>query len=210
VAALEIVAIPNGIFQENCYLVFDPDHPDTVLVDPGEATDQFLAEAAERGRSISSIWLTHAHIDHICGVAEIRRATGAPVLLHPDDLPHYRRLPQQAHLLGLQVDPPPEPDQLIKDRDQLRIGTVAVEVRHAPGHTPGHVCFVAPGAVLAGDVLFAGSIGRTDLPGGNHQTLLASIRRELLSLPDETVVYSGHGPVTTIGKERRTNPFLVG
>jgi glyoxylase-like metal-dependent hydrolase (beta-lactamase superfamily II) len=92
----------------------------------------------------------------------------------------------------------------------LRIGNVAVEVRHAPGHTPGHVCFVAPGLVLGGDVLFAGSIGRTDLPGGHHQTLLASIRRELLTLPDETLVYSGHGPVTTIGEERRTNPFLVG
>jgi glyoxylase-like metal-dependent hydrolase (beta-lactamase superfamily II) len=210
VAPLEIVAIPNGAFQENCYLVFDPDQPDTVLVDPGEETDRFLSEAAARDRSITAIWLTHAHIDHISGVGEIRRATGAPILLHPDDLPHYRQLPRQAQLFGFRVDPPPEPDRLIKDRDQLRIGNVTVEVRHAPGHTPGHVCFVAPGVVLAGDVLFAGSIGRTDLPGGEHQTLLSSIRRELLTLPDETLVYPGHGPVTTIGEERRTNPFLVG
>jgi len=210
VAALEIVSIPNGVFQENCYLVFDPDHTDTVLVDPGEETGRFLAEAAQRDRSINAIWLTHAHIDHICGVGEIRRATGAPILLHPDDLPHYRQLPKQAHLFGFEVDPPPEPDRLLKDREQLRIGNVALEVRHAPGHTPGHVCFGAPGVVLAGDVLFAGSIGRTDLPGGHHQTLLASIRRELLTLPDETLVYSGHGPVTTIGNERRTNPFLAG
>lgn len=209
-AALEIVAIPNGVFQENCYLVFDPDHPDTVVVDPGEDTDRFLAEAADRGRSINAIWLTHAHVDHICGVGAIRQATGAPILLHPADLPHYRQLPKQARLFGFEVDPLPDPDRLLEDRAQLQIGSVAVEVRHAPGHTPGHVCFVAPGVVLAGDVLFAGSIGRTDLPGGHHQTLLASIRRELLSLPDETVVYSGHGPVTTIGEERRTNPFLVG
>lgn len=209
-AALEIVAIPNGVFQENCYLVFDPDHPDTVLVDPGQETDRFLAEVAQRGRTINAIWLTHAHVDHICGVGDIQRATGAPILLHPDDLPHYRKLPQQAHLFGLRLDPLPEPDRLLADRDQLRIGTVDVQVRHAPGHTPGHVCFVATGVVLVGDVLFAGSIGRTDLPGGHHPTLLASIRRELLSLPDETRVYPGHGPVTTIGEERRTNPFLVG
>lgn len=209
-AALEVVAIPNGVFQENCYLVFDPGHPDTIVVDPGEETDRFLAEAAGRKRSITAIWLTHAHIDHICGVGAIREATGAPILIHPADLPYYRQLPQQAHLFGFQADPPPEPDLLLGDRDRLQIGNLDVEVRHAPGHTPGHVCFVAPGVVLAGDVLFAGSIGRTDLPGGHHPTLLASIRRELLSLPDETVVYPGHGPVTTIGDERRTNPFLVG
>jgi glyoxylase-like metal-dependent hydrolase (beta-lactamase superfamily II) len=210
VAALEVVAIPNGVFQQNCYLVFDPDHPDTVLVDPGEETDRFLAEASARNRSITAIWLTHAHIDHICGVAEIHRVTGAPIFLHPDDLAHYRQLPQQGRLFGFEFEAPPEPDRSLRDREQLRIGNVAVEVRHAPGHTPGHVVFVAPGVVLAGDVLFAGSIGRTDLPGGHHPTLLASIRRELLSLPDETLVYSGHGPVTTIGEERRTNPFLVG
>lgn len=207
---LEIVPLPNGGFAENCYLVFDPTHPDTVLVDPGEETDRFLAEARQRDRTIGAIWLTHAHVDHIVGVAAIREATHAPIYLHPADLPLYRQLPEQGLWLGVRLPAPPAPDRLLQDRDQLRIGTVTVEVRHVPGHTPGHVCFVAPGAVLAGDVLFQGSIGRTDLPGGDTATLLASIRRELLVLPDDTIVYPGHGPPTTVGAERRTNPFLLG
>ncbi len=207
---LEIVAIPNGGFAQNCYLVYDPGSPDAILVDPGEEADRFLAEAGRLNRTISAIWLTHAHIDHILGVAAIRKATGAPILLHPADLPLYRELPQQGLLFGLQVSAPPPPDRWLADREELRIGTVTIEVRHAPGHTPGHVCFVMPGAVLAGDVLFQGSIGRTDLPGGDHPVLLESIQRELLSLPDPTRVYPGHGPATTIGEERRTNPFLVG
>jgi glyoxylase-like metal-dependent hydrolase (beta-lactamase superfamily II) len=209
VAALEVVPIPNGGFAENCYLVFEPGHPDTILVDPGDEADRFLSEAEQRGRSIGAIWLTHAHLDHVSGVATVRQATGAPVWLHPADLPLYQALPQQGKWFGMRVDPPPVPDHFLKDREELRIGGQAVQVRHAPGHTPGHVCFVAQGLVLAGDVLFQGSIGRTDLPGGHHSTLLESIRRELLSLPDETIVYPGHGPSTTIGRERRTNPFLT-
>jgi glyoxylase-like metal-dependent hydrolase (beta-lactamase superfamily II) len=181
-----------------------------VLVDPGEEADRFLAEARQRGRRIGAIWITHAHVDHIVGVAAIHEATGAPIYLHPDDLPLYQRLPEQGLWLGARLPAPPAPDRWLQDRDRLRIGTVPVEVRHAPGHTPGHVCFVAPGWVLAGDVLFQGSIGRTDLPGGDSAALLASIRRELLVLPDDTIVYPGHGPPTTIGVERRTNPFLLG
>jgi len=206
---LEIIPIPNGGFAENCYLVFDPDAPDTVLVDPGEEADRFLAEAAGRSRQITAIWLTHAHLDHILGVAAIREATGAPIFLHAQDQRLYRELPQQGFLLGVRVTAPPPADRGLEHGQRLRIGGAEVEVRHAPGHSPGHVCFVAPGVVLCGDVLFAGSIGRTDLPGGDFETLIASIRRELLSLPDETIVYPGHGPATTIGRERRSNPFLV-
>ncbi len=209
-STLEIIAIPNGGFAENCYLAYDPGHPDTVLVDPGEEADRFLAEAKRRNRTISGIWLTHAHLDHITGVAAIHAVTGAPILLHREELPLYQGLPDQGILFGMRCPPPPPPDRLLADRDELSIGSVPVEVRHAPGHTPGHVCFVVPGAVLSGDLLFRGSIGRSDLPGGNHATLLESIRRELLSLPDDVVVYPGHGPPTTIGEERRTNPFLVG
>jgi hydroxyacylglutathione hydrolase len=210
VTALEIVPLPNGGFAENCYLVFDPTGADAVLVDPGEETDRFLAEARRRNRTIGAIWLTHAHLDHIVGVAAIREATRAPIYLHPADLPLYRQLPEQGLWLGVRLSAPPAPDRWLQDRDRLQIGTVSVEVRHVPGHTPGHVCFVAPGCVLAGDVLFQGSIGRTDLPGGDSAALLASIRRELLVLPDDTIVYPGHGPPTTIGAERRTNPFLLG
>ena len=207
---LEVIPIPNGSFAQNCYLVYHPGHSDTVIVDPGEETARFLAEADRVGRSITAIWLTHAHADHIAGVAGVRHATGAPILIHPADLPLYRGLPEQGLWLGLRFAAPPPPDRLLADREVLHLGGVGVEVRHAPGHTPGHVCFVAPGLVLAGDLLFEGSIGRSDLPGGDAATLLASIQRELLSLPDETVVHPGHGPATTIGKERRTNPFLAG
>jgi len=163
-----------------------------------------------RGRRISAIWLTHAHLDHILGVSEIHAATGAPIWLHPGDRMLYDQLPQQGLWMELRLTRPPPPTHELAHGQRLRVGGSELEVRHVPGHSPGHVCFVAPGAVISGDVLFEGSIGRVDLPGGDFDTLLASIRRELLSLPDETIVYPGHGAATTIGRERRTNPFLVG
>ena len=209
-ASLEIVPIPNGQFAENCYLVYDPAHAETVLVDPGEEPERFLAEARRLGRTIGAIWITHAHVDHISGVAAVREQTGAPVHLHPDDLPLYENLAQQGLWFGLRLSAPPAPEVALRHGQRLRVGGVELEVRHTPGHSPGHVCFVAPGVVLGGDVLFQGSIGRTDLPGGDYDTLIASIRRELLPLPDATVVHPGHGPATTIGRERRTNPFLTG
>ncbi|HEV8150092.1 MAG TPA: MBL fold metallo-hydrolase [Gemmatimonadales bacterium] len=206
--ALEIVCIPNGQFAQNCYLAYDPQHPEAVLIDPGEEPERFLAAAAQQGRRISAIWLTHAHLDHILGVGEIHAATGAPIALHPGDRELYDGLPQQGLWMDLRLTRPPPPAAELVHGQRLTIGSIAIEVRHVPGHSPGHVCFVAPGAVLSGDVLFEGSIGRTDLPGGDFDSLIASIRRELLSLPDDTVVYPGHGAATTIGRERRTNPFL--
>jgi glyoxylase-like metal-dependent hydrolase (beta-lactamase superfamily II) len=207
--SLQVVPIPNGSFAENCYLVYDPGRPETILVDPGEEAERFLAEAARRNRRISAIWLTHAHIDHIQGVAEVQAATGAPIHLHPGDRDLYDALPQQGLWLGLRLAKPPPPDHSLAHGQQLRIGAAAFEVRHVPGHSPGHVCFVGDGVVLGGDVLFDGSIGRSDLPGGDYDTLIASIQRELLSLPDATIVYPGHGGTTTIGRERTTNPFLT-
>lgn len=207
---LEIVPVLNGQFAENCYLVWERGGRDAVLVDPGEEPARFLAEAAARGLAIGAIWLTHAHIDHISGVADVHATTGAPIWLHPDDRPYYDNLPQQAHWFGLRLGPPPPPQHALAHGQALAIGTVPVEVRHVPGHSPGHVVFVAAGLVLGGDVLFEGSIGRTDLPGGDHETLITGIRRELLSLPDDTVIWPGHGPSTTIGRERRGNPFLQG
>ncbi len=206
---LEVVPIPNGQFAENCYLLWDPSAPETVIVDPGEEPERFLAAAAARDRVISAIWLTHAHLDHIQGVGDVRAATGAPVYLHPADRELYQSLPQQGLWFGQRLPAPPAPDHWLAHGQRLPLGRVEFEVRHTPGHSPGHVCFVGPGTVLAGDVLFEGSIGRSDLPGGDFETLLASIRRELLTLPDDTVVHPGHGPATTIGRERRSNPFLI-
>jgi len=209
-APLQIVAIPNGVFQQNCYLVGEADRSDVVIVDPGEEADRFLEVAAARSLSITEIWLTHAHIDHIMGVGVVQRATGAPVYLHPDDRPIYDGLVQQGSLYGLALAPAPAPSHALRHGQQLKLGASDMEVRHLPGHSPGHVVFVGQGAVLGGDVLFQGSIGRTDLIGGDLPTLLIGIREQLLSLPDDTVVYPGHGPTTTIGRERTTNPFLAG
>jgi len=209
VSPLVVHRIENGDFAENCYLLHDPAAGGLVIVDPGQEVEAFLAEAGRIGRPIEAIWLTHAHIDHIQGVEEIHRATGAPIHLHPLDRPLYDSLPAQGVWAGRRLLPPPPPDRTLAHGQSLSVGGIALQVRHVPGHTPGHVVFVAPGQVIGGDVLFQGSIGRTDLPGGDHRTLLASIRRELFSLPDETVVHPGHGDPTTIGVERKSNPFLT-
>jgi len=190
--------------------VYHPGFPDTVLVDPGEEAERFLAEAARRGRRITAIWITHAHLDHIAGVSAVHRATGARIHLHPADRALYDGLPEQGRWFGFEFEPPPPPDLMLHHGQRLMVGDTAFTVRHLPGHSPGHVCFIGGGVVLGGDVLFEGSIGRTDLPGGDLEALLDGIRRELLTLPDATIVYPGHGPPTTIGREREGNPFLLG
>ena len=208
---MRIVQIPNGMFAENCYLVVDEEVGQCAIVDPGEEAGLILHKVEETGARPVAIWLTHAHLDHVLGVPRIAAETGAPVWLHPADRPLYDAVPEQATWFGLAAPGPlPAPDQDLSHGMRLPVGNLRFEVRHAPGHSPGSVCFVAPGAALGGDVLFAGSIGRTDLPGGDFDTLIASIERELLPLPDDTILYSGHGPETTIGRERQTNPFLTG
>jgi glyoxylase-like metal-dependent hydrolase (beta-lactamase superfamily II) len=204
----EIVAIPNGQFLQNCYLIFSPDG-EAVLIDPGQEWETFLARIEQRRARLSAIWVTHAHLDHILGVREIHQATGAPIWLHPADRPLYDNLPQQGLWLGVRAGALPPPQHPLSHGQTLRVGQASFEVRHTPGHSPGSVSFVGPGVVLSGDVLFAGSIGRTDLPGGSYETLINSIRSQLLTLDDSTRVLSGHGPETTIGAERLHNPFLV-
>lgn len=204
----EVVTLTNGVFAENCYIVADPDSRDAVIVDPGEEADLFLARLDSEGWTARAIWLTHAHLDHIAGVAEVKRATGAPVLLHPADRPIYDAAPEQARMFGLTMPPQPAPDAPLAHGQRLTLGRYAFEVMHLPGHSPGHVAFVGHGCALSGDVLFAGSIGRTDLPGGDTDTLLASIRERLWQVGNETIVFPGHGPTTTIGAEKRGNPFV--
>jgi len=206
----KIIMIPNGGFAQNCYLLVAADGRRAVIVDPGEESDTFLARIESEKVEIEAIWLTHAHIDHVFGVGAIKEATGAPIYLHPADRFLYDATPAQARSFGIQVDSLPPPDHELAHGDRLRLGDEQLEVRFAPGHSPGSVCLVGDGYVVAGDVLFQGSIGRTDLPGGDFDTLITSIREQLLTLPDETRVLSGHGPPTTIGEERRTNPFLTG
>jgi len=206
----EIVCLPNGAFAENCYLVADATTGEVAIVDPGEEWSQFLTHIAAEEWTLRAIWLTHAHLDHIAGVAPIVEATGVPVFLHPADRFLYDDLEGQGRWLGVRFPQPGPPDHEFGEGETIGVGRLHFEVRPVPGHSPGSVALVGHGAALVGDALFQGSVGRVDLPGGDGSTLLHSIRTQLLTLPDDTVVYPGHGPATTIGAERSGNPFLTG
>ena len=205
-----MVSLPNGQFAENCYLVADRRTRDAVIIDPGEEPAMFLAELDTRAWHLRGIWLTHAHVDHIIGVGAVHQATGAPIHLHPLDRSIYDALPQFGAWVGMQLEVPPAPQVALEAGTTLKVGSLSFDVRFTPGHSPGSVSFVGHDRVFGGDVLFNGSIGRTDLPGGDYATLMGTIQSQFLSLPDSTIVHSGHGPDTTIGVERLTNPFLTG
>lgn len=207
---LEVVSLPNGQLSQNCYLVADRSTAEAVIIDPGEEPAMFLAELDTRAWALRAIWLTHAHVDHIIGVRAVKAATGVPIHLHPRDRPIYDALPQFGAWLGIDLEVPPPPDVALEAGGRLRVGGFEFEVRATPGHSPGSVSFTGHGMVFGGDVLFSGSVGRTDLPGGDFATLMSTIHSQFLSLPDSTVVHSGHGPDTTIGIERLTNPFITG
>lgn len=208
--ALEIVALPNGNFAENCYLVADTALKKAAVVDPGEDAAMFLEALEARGWSADAIWLTHAHVDHVAGVKPVKDATGAPVWLHPADRPLYDHATEQALMFGLRIETPPPPDHALGEGSVMRIGEFAFDVLHTPGHSPGSVTFAGHGVLLVGDVLFAGSVGRTDLPGGDTSTLVRSIREKLYTFGADTRVLPGHGPETTIGAEMRGNAFVRG
>jgi len=206
---LIVTQITVGAFQENCYLVADPDSESLAIVDPGSEPDRIIAEVERTGRTPDAIWVTHAHVDHIGAIAPIKRRWDVPVWLHPLDEPLYRVGGRQAQLYGIPYEEPPGPDRQFDEAETLRLGTLELMVIHAPGHAPGHVVIHGHGNALVGDCLFAGSIGRTDLPFSNPAHLEASLKR-IASLPAETVVHPGHGEITTIGDERVSNPFLNG
>jgi glyoxylase-like metal-dependent hydrolase (beta-lactamase superfamily II) len=203
-------AFTGGVFAENTYLLVCAATRAGILVDPGAAAPRALAEAKRRRVTIESIVLTHAHVDHVEGLAEAKAETGAPIHLHPADAELYGAAPLQAQWFGLAMAPLPPVDRPLAAGDVVRFGECALVVRFAPGHAPGHVMLVGDGVAVVGDVIFNGSIGRTDLPGGDLKTLMRSIHEQVLTLPDETVLHTGHGPDTTVGHERRTNPFLTG
>jgi len=205
----------EGPFQKNGYVVGCERTKVAVYIDPGDEVEQLLAFVAEQQLQISHILLTHAHVDHVSGVAEAKRRLKAPIYLHPDDQFLYDNAERMGAMFGVAVEQPPPVDHYY-DGAGLAFGDYQIEVRHTPGHAPGAVCLAvrktgdtgAP-ALFAGDNLFAGSIGRTDLPGGDYNVLMKAITEVLFAFPDESIVYSGHGPETTIGRERRTNPFVL-
>jgi glyoxylase-like metal-dependent hydrolase (beta-lactamase superfamily II) len=203
---------PVGMLQCNCSVVGDEASHEALVIDPGDNIEQVLEVLRRHHLKLKQIVITHAHIDHVGGAMQLKRATGAPILLNQSDQALLAMLDVQAGWLG---QAPPEPvaiDQELRDGDTLRAGGLEASVLHTPGHTQGSVClyFPAEKKLLAGDTLFAGSIGRTDLPGGSMEMILRSLHQRVLALPDETVVVPGHGPLTTIGEERETNPFLIG
>jgi hydroxyacylglutathione hydrolase len=205
----------GGPFMQNGFVVGCEATREAVLIDPGDTVQQLLDFAAGESLAIAHILLTHAHLDHVTGVATAKRALGAPVYLHRDDLFLYEEVVEHGRMFGLRVEPQPPIDVYYTPGQVIAFGECEARPHHTPGHCPGGVCLQigkagTPGKDLfVGDTLFAGSIGRTDLPGGDYNTLIASIRTVLFPFGDDARVYSGHGPMTTIGRERTTNPFLV-
>jgi glyoxylase-like metal-dependent hydrolase (beta-lactamase superfamily II) len=211
---MDIVTAAAPPIFKNGYLVSCETTKEAVYIDPGDEVDELVADAQLSGLKVTMILLTHAHFDHITGVARAKSAFGAPIWLHRDDLFLYDGAMDQGRLFGMAVATQPPVDHFYAPGQRLTFGRYVVDVRHTPGHCPGGVCLAigpadaAARELFVGDTLFAGSIGRTDLPGADHEQLLRSIREELLVYPDDTIVHSGHGPDTTIGVERTSNPFL--
>ncbi|HSK98848.1 MAG TPA: MBL fold metallo-hydrolase [Rubrobacteraceae bacterium] len=207
---LEILTV--GPFQENCYIVGDEESGEGVLIDPGDEATRIAIAVEQTTLDISRILLTHAHIDHVGAVAALVEEYACPVLMHAEAEPMLAQLPAQAMMMGLRFGKVPSVDGYIEDEEVVKVGGVELRSLYTPGHAPGHLAFYAEsaGLVLAGDALFAGSVGRTDLPGGSMEVLLRSIEERLLTLPDDTRVYPGHGPETTIANEKAHNPFLQG
>ena len=201
---------PVGPLQCNCSVIGDEQSREAMVIDPGDNIDQIMAIVEKHGLTVQQIVVTHAHIDHVGGAMKLKQRTGAPILLNQNDDMLLKMLDVQAAWIGMRSPGSVSIDQSIGDADQVKVGAIEATVMHTPGHTEGSVClyFPAEQKLIAGDTLFAGSIGRTDLPGGSTQKILQSIHNKLLALPDDTIVIPGHGGLTTIGEERQTNPFL--
>lgn len=200
-----------GLLQENCYILGCEITRRGVVIDPGDNARAILKLLTQQGLTVEKILLTHAHFDHVMALEPVKKATGAPFFMHPADLPILRDVPARVQLwLDSEVDPLPDPDGYLEHGQRLQFGEQELEVRFTPGHAPGHVIFIhhASRQVFGGDTLFQGSIGRYDVPLADGPTLFRSIREQMFSLPDDYTVYPGHGPATTIGDERKYNPFV--
>ena len=202
--------LPVGRLQCNCSIIADESTHEAMVIDPGDDVGDIQAILQKHGVRVKQIVITHAHIDHVGGAMKLRAATGAPILLNQKDHALLKMLDIQAAWLGVSIPDEVEVDRTITDADKVEAGAVVANVMHTPGHTEGSIClyFPAEQKLIAGDTLFAGSIGRTDLPGGSFDKIIRSLHHKVLSLPDATVVVPGHGPLTTIGDERESNPFL--
>lgn len=204
---IETLAV--GLFQSNVFILGDPETSDAVVIDPGDDTKDILDILQKNSLRLENILLTHGHIDHVSGVKELKEATGAAVFLHKEDIFLYEQLPTQASFFGITANEIVKIDKCLEDGMEIGEGSLKCRVIHTPGHTPGSVSFYFPqGIIFTGDTLFRWSIGRTDLWGSSHEELMKSIKDKLFKLDEKTRVYPGHGPATTIGAEKRDNPFL--
>lgn len=208
---LEIKTFVGAGFGENAYLIWRRGSDAAIAIDPGADASAMVAALESNQLKLQTILLTHAHIDHIEGVAHLKRHADVPIYMHPDDAPFYDNAHVQAAQFGMRVEKLPPVDRQLQDGQQLSLAGIELDVYHVPGHCPGHVIFYIEDEKTAfvGDVVFQGSIGRTDLPGGSYQQLMHSIRNRVMTLPDDTALYSGHGPKTTVGEERKANPFIA-
>ncbi len=197
-----------GPIMANCFILGCENTKEAVVIDPGDDADRILMALAKEELTVKYLINTHGHFDHVGANKRMKETTAAPIAIHPGDAPMLTELSRSAAMFGLSAENSPEADQLLKDGDEIVFGDITLKVIHTPGHSPGGVCLYTPGHLFAGDTLFAGSIGRTDLPGGDYDTLISSIKTKLLGLDEDTVVYTGHGPETSIGNEKRMNPFL--
>ena len=207
-ATAELLRFPNGPFQANAYLLIGRSGRHAAVIDPGLEVAPLLDAIRERDLTVDWILDTHGHLDHTAGNAALKRATGAPLAIHADDVIWLQRLQAQGAAFGCRVEDSPAPDVVLRDGQRLPFDGGEIEVLHTPGHSPGSVCFRLGDLLLVGDTLFRGSVGRTDLPGGSWEALLRSVRERLFVLPDALPCWPGHGEETTLGEERRDNPFV--
>lgn len=203
-----VQAFVTGPLETNSFVVADRATAEAIVIDPGGEPGEILAFLAKERLRCRQIVNTHGHFDHVSGNRALKAATGASLLIHAEDAPMLGQAESHARFFMVRAENSPPADVYLTDREELRVGTALLRVVHTPGHSPGSVTLVAPGMAFCGDLVFYGSVGRTDLPGGSERTLLDSIRRHILTLPDETVLHPGHGPDTTVGLERRQNPFF--
>jgi glyoxylase-like metal-dependent hydrolase (beta-lactamase superfamily II) len=195
-----------GPLESNCFIISDENTKEVLVIDPGDEPDRIIDLINENNFKVKYIVCTHAHFDHVSAVPDLKKETGAKIVIHRDELEIYKNTVDQAALWGYELDPLPEPDMLASEGDKLEIGDLRFEILHTPGHSPGGICLYGEGILITGDTLFAGSVGRTDFYGGNMEKLKSSFKR-LMSLSDEVKVLPGHGPESTIGKEKTDNFF---
>lgn len=197
-------------FMTNCFIVGDEAAKEAVVIDPGGEGQKILKEIEKMGVNVKAVLNTHAHVDHIGALKDIKNVLGAEIMLHEAELPVLKTASRMARLFGISIDEPPEPDRFLVEGDEISCGSITLKVIETPGHSPGGISLLTSDGKICfvGDTLFAGSIGRTDLPGGDYHTLIESIKTKIIPLGDDVKVLSGHGPATTVGVERRYNPFL--